>query len=164
MTIPNTAPDWLDQLTGGPKMIVNFHNAGLMSPNDANNGRHHVQAWREQLTKHKGYHRWQLAATEGGHVTIQNVSSSRYVEPVRKSEDKAEYDNTGWGAWVWLEKGSPAGARQQWTIWRYGELYMFVLKDTEYAIGLRDLSHSDSHLDLFDALYTSRNLWWIADA
>ncbi len=35
---------------------------------------------------------------------------------------------------------------------------------TGYAIGLRDPHHHDSHLDLYDAHYTSRNLWWIADA
>ncbi|MEU4546876.1 hypothetical protein [Nonomuraea dietziae] len=166
MITSQTHPHTVDprHVTAGEKVIVNMHNAGLMSPDSTNNGRQHVQAWRAPLPQQQGYHRWRFTHTGDGCFTVQNVSSGRHLEPRRRDENEGVYDDIKPGTWVWLESGSPHGARQEWSLIPFGDLYMFVLKDTAYAIGLRDLGNHDSHLDLYDAHCTSRNLWWITDA
>lgn len=130
MIASHTHPHTVDPryVTAGEKVIVNMHNAGLMSPDSTNNGRQHVQAWRAPLPQQQGYQRWRFTHTGDGCFTVQNVSSGRHLEPRRRDENQGVYDDIKPGTWVWLESGSPHGARQEWSLIPFGDLYMFVLR------------------------------------
>ncbi|WP_202637724.1 RICIN domain-containing protein [Bailinhaonella thermotolerans] len=169
-----TMPDGDLNLTNGNKLIISWHNGGMLSPNDANDARHIAQAWNAKPKDHNGYNTWSFIDVGNGAYLIKNVNANRYLEPKRKDENKGEYEPLEYGHEVWLEKGQPANAKQHWYVRRYGNQYALLLVDQSpgsavaddklFAAGLRDPGNNDSWVQLFPYAYrASRMLWRIID-
>jgi hypothetical protein len=162
-TEPPHLTSTLDDLVDGEKMIVSAHSGGVLTPDAFTNKRQHVQALREDYTQLAGYHTWNFTRTGEGLYAIQNVTTGRHLEPLRKSEDLAVYENVRFQGPILLETGVLSGARNAWEIRRRGDHHQIALKDSRYVIGLMHPDHKDSWLTLLDAWWSVDRLWLIQD-
>lgn len=159
-----SAPGTTDELVQGEKMIVSAHTGGVLLPDSYINKRQHMKALREDVDELRGHHRWSFTRLSDGVYAIQHVVSGRYVEPLRKSEDSAVYENVRYRGPILLETGPIAEARNAWEIRRRGDYFQIGLRGTRYVIGLTHPDHADSWVTLLDPWWSTDRLWLIHDA
>ncbi|RKN06996.1 hypothetical protein D7319_20065 [Streptomyces radicis] len=154
----------LEDLAVGEKMIVSAHSGGVLIPDSFINKRQHLQALREDHRELKDCHRFRFAPADGGGFRIEHVSHERYVEPLRKSENAAVYENIRYQGPILLETGPLVGARDTWEIRRRGEYHQIALREEGLVIGLTHPDHKDSWVTLLEPWWSLDRLWLILDA
>ncbi|TDC10385.1 hypothetical protein E1265_31360 [Streptomyces sp. 8K308] len=153
----------LEELVSGEKMIVSAHSGGVLIPDSFINKRQHLKALRADYQELEGTHRWAFAKSGDDTFVIGHVSSGRYMEPLRKSETSAVYENVRYQGPILLEIGPLADARDQWELRRKGDFYQIGLKDSRFVVGLTHPDHGDSWVTLLDPWWSLDRLWLIQD-
>lgn len=153
-----------EDLVSGEKTIVSAHSGGVLTPDTFVNKRQHVKALREDYNQFKGYHKWLLTRTGEDVYLIQNAISGRYLEPLRRDENNAVYENVRFQGPILLETGIPPGARNEWEVRPVGDYHQIALKGARFVAGLTHPHHNDSWLTLLDPWQSSDRLWLIRDA
>jgi hypothetical protein len=153
----------VEDLINGEKVIVSALTGGMLIPDSFINKRQHMQALRADYDELKDYHRWRFTPTGDGVFAIQHVGTGRYMEPLRKSENSAVYENVRFQGPILLETGPLAEARNEWVVRPRGDYYQFLLKDTRYVVGLTHPDHDDSWVTLMDDWWSVDRLWLVHD-
>ena len=145
----------------GEKMIVSAHTGGVLVPDLFVAKRQHLKALREDHEQLRGHHRFLLAPAGAGTVTIRHVRSGRFVEPLRKAEGSAVYENVRFQGPVLLEHEQLPESRNEWEIRRRGDFCQIALAGTDYVLGLPHPDHMDSWVALFDPCWSMDRLWLV---
>jgi hypothetical protein len=160
---PRHTPPGPEEPVDGEKMIVSAHTGGVLIPDSFINKRQHLKALRDDYERLQGHHRFRLAPTGSGAFTIRHVSTGRFVEPLRKAEGSAVYENIRFQGPVLLENDQLPQARNEWELRRRGDYYQIALNGSRYVLGLTHPDHMDSWVTLLDPWWSKDRLWLIHD-
>ncbi|GAA3872421.1 hypothetical protein GCM10022227_32500 [Streptomyces sedi] len=144
-------------------MIVSAHTGGVLVPDLLVAKRQHLKALREDHERLQDRHRFLLAPAGEGTVTIRHVRFGRFVEPLRKAEGSAVYDNIRFQGPVLLEDEQLRESRNRWEIRRRGDFCQIGLAGTAYVLGLTHPDHTDSWVTLLDPWWSMDRLWLVHD-
>ena len=154
----------VEELINGEKVIVSALTGGVMIPDSFINKRQHMQALRADYDELNDFHRWRFTPTGGqGVFAIQHVGTGRYMEPLRKAENSAVYENVRYQGPILLETGPLPHARNEWVIRPREDYFQIALKDTRFVVGLTHPDHDDSWVTLLDDWWSVDRLWLIRD-
>ncbi|MGP3969540.1 hypothetical protein [Streptomyces sp. 6N223] len=155
----------VEDLINGEKVIVSALTGGVLIPDSFINKRQHMQALRADYDELNDFHRWRFTPTGSGDgvFAIQHVGTGRYIEPLRKAENSAVYENVRYQGPILMETGPLAEARNEWVIRPRGDYFQIALKDTRFVVGLTHPDHDDSWVTLMDDWTSVDRLWLIRD-
>lgn len=153
----------VEDLANGEKVIVSALTGGVLIPDSFINKRQHMQALRADFDELKEHHRWRFTPASDGTHAIRHVATDRFIEPLRKAENAAVYENVRFQGPILLETGPLAEARNEWVVRPRGEYVQIALKDTRFVVGLTHPDHGDSWVTLMDDWASMDRLWIIQD-
>ncbi|MDT0442061.1 hypothetical protein [Streptomyces johnsoniae] len=156
-----TSPEGLAE---GEKLIVSAHTGGVLVPDSFTDKRQHLKALREDHTRLNGHHTYRFSPVGDGGFTIRHTVTGRFVEPLRKTEEAAVYENIRFQGPILLETGPLSDARNVWDIRPTGHHYQLGLRGSHLVIGLTHPDHMDSWVTLVDPWWSTDRLWLIHDA